>query len=87
MTAMLLPGILIVSTFGKRRDGRKMGIMQLLVALFLAGALLSCAGVSSGGGGTTPPINPATYRVTVTGSSPGTPANPGHSVVVILVIN
>ena len=86
MTAMMLPGILIVSPFGKRRDGRKISIMLLLLALFLAGALLSCAGVSSGGG-TTPPINPATYRITVTGSSPGTPASAGHSVVVRLVIN
>jgi hypothetical protein len=82
---MLLPGILIVPVAGRRGSG-KMGAVVLLVALLMIGALLSCAGVSSGGGGGTspPPINPATYKVTVTGSSPGTPANAGHTVVVTL---
>ena len=89
LTAMLLPGMLIVPVTGKRRRSRKVGALLLLVALFLIGSLLSCAGVSSGGGGGTspPPINPATYKVTVTGSSPGTPANAGHSVVVTLVVD
>jgi hypothetical protein len=90
MTAMLLPGMLIVPVTGKRRRSRKVGALLLLVELFLIGSLLSCAGVSSGGGGggtSPPPINPATYKVTVTGSSPDTPANAGHSVVVTLVVD
>ena len=89
LTAMLLPGMLIVPVTGKRHRSRKVGALLLLVALFLIGSLVSCAGVSSGGGGGTspPPINPATYKVTVTGSSPGTPANAGHSVVVTLVVD
>ena len=32
-------------------------------------ALLSCAGVSTGGGGMPPPNNPVSYAVTVTGIS------------------
>ena len=85
--AMLLPGLLFVPSWGRWRKRRGVRVARLLlISLFLA-LLLSCAGVSSGGGGTTPPINPATYHVTVTGSSPGTPASPSHSVVVSLVIN
>jgi len=89
MTAMLLPGILMVPVAGKRRRGRRMrAALLLLVSLFLTWSLLSCSGVSSGGGGTTtPPISPATYQVTVTGSSPGTAADAGHSVIVTLVVD
>ena len=88
VTAMLLPGVLIIPMAGGRRKIQRMrAVLLLLVALTLT-FLLSCAGVSSGGGsGATTTINPATYQVTVTGSSPGTPADAGHSVVVTLVIN
>ena len=88
MTAMLLPEILMVPAAGKRRRIRRMRIvLLLLISLFLTSSLLSCAGVSSGGGSTTPPVNPATYQVTVTGSSPGTAADAGHSVLVTLVVD
>lgn len=66
---------------------RMRAVMLLLAQLLLTMPLFSCAGASTGGNGTTPPTNPATYHVTVTGSSPGTPANAGHSVVVILVVD
>ncbi len=89
MTAMLLPGILIVPVAGKRRRSRTMrSVLLLLVSLFLTWSLLSCAGVSSGGSGTTTTTtNPVTYQVTVTGSSPGTAADSGHSVIVTLVVD
>jgi hypothetical protein len=90
VTAVLLPGILIVPVAaGRRRSGRMRGLLVLLVSIFLNLSMLSCAGVSSGGSGTTTTttINPATYQVTVTGSSPGAPADAGHSVVVTLVVD
>ena len=88
VTAMFLPGILILPWTAGRR---KMQIMRtaalLLLSLLLIVSLSSCAGISSGGGGGGTLINPATYHVTVTGSSPGTPASAGHSVVVVLVVD
>jgi hypothetical protein len=52
-------------------------------------ALISCAGVSSGGGssGGGQPPQPVTYHITVTGTSPGTPADAGQSTTVALVVN
>jgi hypothetical protein len=56
------------------------------MALFLS--LLSCSGVSAGagGGGEGGGSVPATYRVTVTGSAPGTPVSAGHNLTVTLVV-
>lgn len=90
MTGMLLPGMLIVPwPYRRGRMQSMLAGMMLLISLLLIASLLSCAGVSSGGGGggTTTTTNPATYQVTVTGSSPGTPADAGHSVVVTLVVD
>jgi hypothetical protein len=52
-------------------------------------ALISCAGVSSGGsgGGGGQQTSPVTCHITVTGSSPGTPTDPGQSTTVTLVVN
>ena len=87
-TAMLLPGMLLLPwNAGRRKMQRMRAVMLLLAQLLLTMPLFSCAGASTGGNGTTPPTNPATYHVTVSGSSPGTPANAGHSVVVILVVD
>ncbi len=89
-TALLLPvfGIVLVSWPGtlKRRKNRFLLVMIVLVLPLLS----SCSGLSSPGGtgGTTSPPNPpVTYQITVTGSSAGTPASSGHSVVVSLVVN
>ena len=89
VTLVILAGLVFGLIKDRPADVLFVGAVVLLVALLMIGALLSCAGVSSGGGGGTspPPINPATYKVTVTGSSPGTPANAGHTVVVTLVVN
>ena len=88
MTAMLLPGILMVPVAGRRRTQRMRAVLLVLVSLLLTLSLLSCAGVSSGGAGTTTTTtNPTTYQVTVTGSSPGTAADSGQSVIVTLVVD
>ena len=74
---------------GERRKARR--ISQCIATVFvlpLLISLVSCSGVSSGGGGgTPPPVNPVTYQITVTGTSPGTAPAAGHSVKVSLVVD
>jgi hypothetical protein len=84
---MLLPGIVIgwgaARTRHRTRTLHGLGSTTMLVLLTLI--LLSCGGVSTGGGGSTG--NPVTYQVMVTGTSPGTPPDKGQSVPVSLVVN
>lgn len=87
---LLLPGIAIgwvaVGGNAARRRSVMLGSMALLLLLTLA--LPSCGGVSSGGGGGghqgTPP---GTYKIMVTGTSPGAAPDPGQSTQVTLVVN
>jgi hypothetical protein len=84
----LLPGIVIAGSIRKNRTGKRLP-RWCAVGLFLPLMLLtiSCAGASTGGGGgggNPPP--PVTYHVTVTGSSPGTPADAGQSTTVTLIV-
>ena len=85
---LMLPGIVIgAGTSGTRSAKRKLALVIMVAALMLIMlSLVSCAGVSNSGGTTLPP-NPVTYRVTVTGTSPGTPPDAGQSVVVTLVVD
>ena len=87
---LLLPGLLLVgrNRSWRRKPWRRKLRRALITALLLSFclALLSCAGVSSSGN-TVPPVNPVTYQVTVTGTSAGTPADAGQSVVVTLVVD
>ncbi len=88
---MLLPGIVIGWGFpGTRALRRKLCAISASTVLFLLILLsASCGGVSAGGAGTsgTSPATPVTYQVTVTGTSPGTTSDAGHSAVVALVVN
>ncbi len=84
---LLLPGIVIGwSTAGPRSRKRRKHVVGFLV-LLLASCLLSCGGVSNGGGSSGTGTQPSVYQVTVTGASAGTPADPGQSAVVTLVVN
>ena len=84
---LLLPGIVIVwSRIGPSSVKRGRHVLGFLMLLSLTFCLLSCGGVSNGGGSGTG-IQPRTYQITVTGASAGTPADPGQSAVVTLVVN
>jgi hypothetical protein len=85
----LLPGFVFGAASSRKRVSklrwRVLFTLEVTVLLIL---LMSCAGVSSGsGGGGSPPANPVTYKVTVTGTSAGTPPDPGQSTVVTLVVD
>ncbi|HEV3510609.1 MAG TPA: hypothetical protein VGS05_02825 [Candidatus Sulfotelmatobacter sp.] len=82
---LLLPGISM--GLGNRRSRRKRRRLTLAGFLPFILLLISCAGVSSGGGGGGTPPSPVTYQITVTGTSPGTPADAGQSAIVSLVVD
>jgi hypothetical protein len=69
----------------RRRKRARSRLGAIPIFILLAFSLLSCSGVSSGGSGMTG--NPTTYHVTVTGTSPGTAADAGQSVQVILIVD
>ena len=89
----LLPGIAIVWGTGcstKNRRVAGLAMFSLLVVFLLI--LTSCGGASSGGsggggGGGHPGTPPGSYKITVTGSSAGTPTDAGQSTQVTLVVN
>lgn len=90
----LLLGALVLGSAGSRSRATKVKASRLwmmLAAVLLVMWLPSCSGVSTnsnnGGGGVTPPANPVTYHITITGSSPGTTPNAGQSTTVALVVN
>jgi hypothetical protein len=84
---LVFPALLINCGRTIRRVNKR-GRRLALAALFAISLLFaSCGGVSTGGGGTgVDPGNPVTYRVTVSGTSPATPADAGQSTVVTLVV-
>jgi hypothetical protein len=83
---MLLPALVMGGAASQKRPKCRLLIIFFAIPLFVIFA--SCGGVSSGagdgGGGSG---NPVTYQVTVTGTSPGTPSDPGQSTVVTLVVD
>jgi hypothetical protein len=85
---LFLPAIVIGCAKASNQRGRH---ATLVLSLFFITSLLllsSCGGVSTGAGGTgVSPGDPVTSRVTITGTSPGTPADAGQSTVVTLVVN
>ena len=82
-TLGLLPLIILA---GNRSRNCRHRIRLALIMTALLILTVSCAGVSSGGG-SPPPPPPTTYHVTVTGSSPGTPADAGQSITVTLIVD
>jgi hypothetical protein len=88
---LLLPAVLIGAAGAGRRFAklRLHGFASIAVLILVTLSLLSCGGVSNGGGTGPPPIGPqpVTYHVTVTGTSPGTAPDAGQSVEVLLVVN
>jgi len=83
-----LPVLVVTGFLGQSRVGCHLRVMLISGLLLLISTLCSCGGVSSsgngGGGGSG---NPATYQVTVTGTSPGTAPDAGQSTVVTLVVD
>ncbi len=86
---LFLPGVVIAWGAAGRKTGRpRHRAFGSIATLLFSGILLSCGGVSSGGG-TPPPIGnqPITYQITITGTSPGTTPDAGQSVQVTLVVD
>jgi len=84
---LLLPGIVIGwNALGTWIPRRKVGVLGALTLFILS--LLSCGGVSNGTN-TTPPggKQPATYQITVMGTSSETAADAGQSATVTLVVD
>ncbi len=87
--AMWLPVAVIVigmSASGHRTAKTRQWLGCVVICLTMM-VLVSCAGVSNGGGGGGQPPPPATYHITVTGISSGTPSDAGQSTIVTLVVN
>ncbi len=85
---LMLPGIVIAWGAGSARFAKRKlhGLGSIAILVLATLSLLSCGGVSTGGGGSTG-NQPVTYHITVTGTSPGTAADAGQSVQVILVVD
>jgi hypothetical protein len=79
-------GMGLSETRNAKRLRRVLGALIVWLGMI---AFISCAGVSSGGGGSGggQPPQSVTYHITVTGTSPGTPADAGQSTTVALVVN
>ena len=85
---MFVPAVVFVG-LGKSGKPLLSALLTLLALPFLM-AMFSCAGASTGGnggGGGGTGSGPLTYQVTITGSSPGTAADPGQSTTVTLVVD
>jgi hypothetical protein len=87
-TWLCLPIAVSLVAIRPGKASRACSLCVMLFAIALISLFASCSGVSTtGAGGTGPPINPVTYHVTVSASSPGVPDAPGHSAIVTLVVN
>jgi hypothetical protein len=84
---LVLPAMMLIWPLARPfRALRKHMYLSAIVAACLVS--VSCGGSSTaGGGGGPPPVNPVTYHVTVTGSSPGTPPDSGQGTTVTLVVD
>jgi len=81
--AAIVMGLSFPASRSRASMRRKLGSAAIVASIWM---LVSCSGVSNGGGGTgTPP--PVTYHITVSGSSAGTPADSGQSTIVALVVD
>ncbi len=84
---LLLPAVVLGATC-RRKASVFLRPLSLFITTLCLLALLACAGVSTGGGGGGGGTqNPVSYKITVTGTSPGTAADPLQSTVVTLVID
>jgi hypothetical protein len=82
---LLLP-LMVIGVASEKRSRRLHVLMTSCLTLTLM-LLVSCGGISTGvvnNGGSGGPI---TYQITVTGTSPGTPADSGQSTSVTLVVD
>jgi len=89
---MLLPGIVIVWGASRPRithrpRQRFAALASLPTLLLLMLTFLSCSGTSIGGRRGQPGTPPGTYKITVTGTSPGAPADAGQTKQVMLVVH
>lgn len=87
---LLLPGIVIgASRFGDCKSKLTVRAFFIAGVMWLLIIMLACAGASTGGTGSigTSTSNPMTYKITVTGTSPGTVPDPGQSAMVTLVVD
>ncbi len=84
---LLAPGIVIGCVAGRRTAARNFRVSGPLLMLFLLMLTLSCGGASTAGGGGQPGTPPGTYKITVTGASPGAVADAGQATQVTLVVN
>ena len=84
---LLLPAVVLGAASRRKASGFFRPLSLFMTALCLL-ALMACAGVSTGaGGGGGGTQNPVSYKITVTGTSPGNAPDPGQSTVVTLVID
>jgi hypothetical protein len=86
---LFLPGVVFgwgrLNTQNTKHKAQGLGSILVLVLVTLS--LLSCGGVTTGGGNTSSGNPPVTYTITVTGTSPGVTPDAGQSVQVILVVD
>ena len=86
---LVLPGIVCLGRVSRRYVGKAERVLLLgPITTVLLLVLLSCGGVSNGGQHIVQQGTPSgTYKITVTGTSPGTSADAGQSTQVTLVVN
>ena len=89
---LLFPGITIVCCASRTRITRSVlqrfiAVASLPTLLLLMLTLLSCSGTSVGGRKGQSGTPPGTYKILVTGTSPGTSADAGQSAQVTLVVH
>jgi len=83
---LLLPAV-VMASISRRNAATLLRPLSLFITVLSLLVLVACAGVSAGGGGGGGTQNPVSYKITVTGTSPGTAPDPGQSTVVTLVID
>ena len=84
---LLFPAIVIAGTTSWKKSYRRIPAL-IAVVIALVFPLFSCSGISAASiGGSGGSGNPATYNITVTGSSPGISTDAGHSTIVTLVVD
>ena len=73
---MLLPAV-VLGSVSRRNAATLFRPLSLFITALSLVVLVACAGVSAGGGGGGGTQNPVSYKITVTGASPGTSSRSG----------